>query len=221
MRITKIPSSTSSLKKFNIEVIVIGYIRGILKSAQPTKALIDVQGVGYELSIPISTFEKLPDFENEITLLTHLHVREDDMSLFGFFSQEEKDFYLMLIGVSKIGPKGALGILSGIPINELKHAILSADVNRISKVPGIGKKTAERLIVELKEKIPAPTGIDITSSKIDDKQKIMITDTIMALISLGYAKAKAQDAVKKISKTHDLEKINIERLVKLSLQIIK
>jgi len=200
---------------------VIGYIRGILKSAQPTKALIDVQGVGYELSIPISTFEKLPDFENEITLLTHLHVREDDMSLFGFFSQEEKDFYLMLIGVSKIGPKGALGILSGIPINELKHAILSADVNRISKVPGIGKKTAERLIVELKEKIPAPTGIDITSSKIDDKQKIMITDTIMALISLGYAKAKAQDAVKKISKTHDLEKINIERLVKLSLQIIK
>ena len=200
---------------------MIGYIRGILKSAQPTKALIDVQGVGYELSIPISTFEKLPDFENEITLLTHLHVREDDMSLFGFFSQEEKDFYLMLIGVSKIGPKGALGILSGIPINELKHAILSADVNRISKVPGIGKKTAERLIVELKEKIPAPTGIDITSSKIDDKQKIMITDTIMALISLGYAKAKAQDAVKKISKTHDLEKINIERLVKLSLQIIK
>ena len=200
---------------------MIGYIRGLLKSAQPTKALIDVQGVGYELSIPISTFEKLPDLENEIILLTHLHVREDDMSLFGFFSQEEKDFFHLLIGVSKIGPKGALGILSGIPINELKHAILSADVNRISKVPGIGKKTAERLIVELKEKIPASTDIDIVSSKIDDKQKIMVTDTIMALISLGYAKSKAQEAVRKIAKTHDLEKINIEGLVKLALQIIK
>ena len=200
---------------------MIGYIRGILKSAQPTKALIDVQGVGYQLSIPISTFEKLPELNTETTLLTHLHVREDDMSLFGFISEEEKNFFLMLIGVSKIGPKGALGILSGIPINELKHAILSADVNRISKVPGIGKKTAERLIVELKEKIPASSEIDIISSKIDDKQKIMVTDTIMALVSLGYAKSKAQDAVKKVSKTNDLDNINIEELVKLSLQVIK
>lgn len=200
---------------------MIGFIRGILTSAQPTKALIDVQGMGYNVSIPISTFEKLPDINSEVKLLTHLHVREDNMSLFGFFSQEEKDFFLLLIGVSKIGPKGALGILSGIPINELIQAISSGDVNRISRVPGIGKKTSERLIVELKEKIPDTAGTDIISSKTSDKQKIMVTDTIMALVSLGYAKNKAQDAVRKISKTHNLDSINIEQLVKLSLQVIK
>ncbi|MCD6460752.1 Holliday junction branch migration protein RuvA [bacterium] len=200
---------------------MIGFIRGILTSAQPTKALIDVQGMGYNVSIPISTFEKLPEINSEVKLLTHLHVREDNMSLFGFFSQEEKDFFLLLIGVSKIGPKGALGILSGIPINELIQAISSGDVNRISRVPGIGKKTSERLIVELKEKIPDTAGTDIISSKTSDKQKIMVTDTIMALVSLGYAKNKAQDAVRKISKTHNLDSINIEQLVKLSLQVIK
>jgi len=198
---------------------LIDYLRGKLVVSQPTSVVLDFGGVGVKVIVPLSSSVKAPDLGSEVTLYTYLHVREDILSLYGFATEEEKKMFLLLLGVSKIGPKVALGILSGIPVDEFKTALLSGNIQRISMVSGVGKKTAERLILELKEKIPV--GEILVGGSVDEKHKVVVSDAIMALVSLGYNQAKAQKAVEVVIKQNEIASLRIEELVKLSLQKVK
>ncbi|MGE5797050.1 MAG: Holliday junction branch migration protein RuvA, partial [Ignavibacteria bacterium] len=131
---------------------MIGFLSGKIISSKPTKILLDVNGVGYLVNISINTFEKISE-KNSVSLYIHTNVKEDSISLYGFYSEVEKEMFELLIGINGIGPKLAIGILSGIQVDELKNAIQSGDVSRMIAVPGIGRKTAERVVLELKNKV--------------------------------------------------------------------
>ena len=161
---------------------MIGRIKGRLIDKSPPIILVDCQGVGYELEVPMTTFYELPDIGNDITLLTHFVVREDAQLLFGFASHQERKIFKQLIKVNGIGAKVALSILSGISLNELMRAINQSESDLLVKIPGIGKKTADRLVLELKDKfkdIPAGGSTDSIPSQVDDIQN--------ALLGLGYS----------------------------------
>ena len=132
---------------------MISALRGTLISKSPTEVIIDVHGVGYGISIPLSTYERLGETNAQTTLLTYLHVREDIMQLYGFFTEEERSLFRLLISVSGIGPKMAQGILSGIPAGDLKNHITSGNIGALTTIPGVGRKLGERLVVELRDKI--------------------------------------------------------------------
>ncbi|MGK9475563.1 Holliday junction branch migration protein RuvA [Melioribacter sp. OK-6-Me] len=169
---------------------MIGYLRGKIISIKPTKLILDVNGVGYTLNISIATYEKVNTRE-EAELYTYLVVKDDALNLYGFYGEEEKEMFELLIGVSGVGPKTALGILSGISVDEMKRAILTGDVSRIVSAPGIGRKTAERLILELKDKIKSAGEIE----QAVDLQQIA-GDAIAALVNLGYNQKTAEKSVK-------------------------
>jgi len=161
---------------------MIGRIKGRLIDKSPPIILVDCQGVGYELEVPMTTFYELPDIGNEVTLLTHFVVREDAQLLFGFASHQERKIFKQLIKVNGIGAKVALSILSGISLNELMRAVNQSESDLLVKIPGIGKKTADRLVLELKDKfkdIPADGSTDSIPSQVDDIQN--------ALLGLGYS----------------------------------
>ena len=173
---------------------MIGQIKGIIIQKKPTQVLIDCNGLGYEIDIPMSTFYDLPAVGNEIKLLTHLIVREDAHLLFGFATEQEREAFRQLIKVNGIGAKVALSILSGISLNELVDAITNQKSNVLVSIPGIGNKTAERLVLELKDKcnnIVDESEIRDSSSETNDIQN--------ALISLGYSNKEAINAVKQLS----------------------
>ncbi len=191
---------------------MIGYLRGKILDKKPTSVLLDVNGVGYLVHISISTFDKLPELGSTAELFTYLNVREDALNLFGFITAGEKTIFEMLISISGIGPKLALGILSGIQANDLVQAIQNQDVPRIVSIPGIGKKTAERLIIELKDKI---TTIGSESASDTYTSYGIKGDAIAALISLGYNNKKADLAITSVlNKTPDL---TLEELIKNAL----
>jgi Holliday junction DNA helicase RuvA len=161
---------------------MIGRIKGRLIDKSPPIILVDCQGVGYELEVTMTTFYELPDIGNDVTLLTHFVVREDAQLLFGFASHQERKIFKQLIKVNGIGAKVALSILSGISLNELMRAINQSESDLLVKIPGIGKKTADRLVLELKDKfkdIPADGSTDSIPSQVDDIQN--------ALLGLGYS----------------------------------
>ena len=161
---------------------MIGRIKGRLIDKSPPIILVDCQGVGYELEVPMTTFYELPNIGNEVTLLTHFVVREDAQLLFGFASHQERKIFKQLIKVNGIGAKVALSILSGISLNELMRAVNQSESDLLVKIPGIGKKTADRLVLELKDKfkdIPADGSTDSIPSQVDDIQN--------ALLGLGYS----------------------------------
>jgi Holliday junction DNA helicase RuvA len=171
---------------------MIGYLKGNIVSAKPTKLLIDVNGVGYLVNISINTFEKISD-QQSVSLFIHTNVKEDSITLFGFYAESEKEMFELLISVNGIGPKIALSILSGIRIDELKNAILASDISRISAVPGIGRKTAERLILELKNKV----------DQVKEEGAIAIpyslkNEAILALSTLGYNSKNSEKIVRDI-----------------------
>jgi len=170
---------------------VIGYLTGKIISVKPTQVLIDVSGVGYIVSISINTFEKISGKETA-SLHIYTNVKEDSISLFGFFREAEKDMFEILISVSGVGPKSALGLLSGISVENLKHAIIEENVSRLVAVPGIGRKTAERLILELKSKVGEIEEGEVTAHP-SNKQ-----EAISALTTLGYNIKFAENAVIKI-----------------------
>jgi len=178
---------------------MISYIKGTLIDKQPIVATIEVGGFGLMVNIPLSTFEKLPDKGSSLILHTHFHVREDEMSLYGFINNEELVMFRHLIGVSGIGPKVALGILSGTGIIQLKNSVREGDVERLTTIKGIGKKTAQRLIVELRDKLGAPADGDEwlkgtgAYSELEDNVLAAVT----ALETLGYTRKQAFEAVKK------------------------
>ncbi|MBN1637873.1 MAG: Holliday junction branch migration protein RuvA [Ignavibacteriales bacterium] len=194
---------------------MIGYLTGIIISKKPTKLLLDVNGVGYNVNIPINTFEKLGEIGDKVSLFIFLYVKEDALDMYGFFTLSEKEMFELLISVSGIGPKIALSILSGIQIDDLKEALQIGDLSRIVAVPGIGRKTAERLLVELKDKVERITS---GQEPISDSSYRIRNDAVTALINLGYNQKLAEKEVRKILEI--TPKLSIEELIKEVLQIM-
>jgi Holliday junction DNA helicase RuvA len=172
---------------------VIGRLRGMLLESRPDRAVVDVQGVGYDLSIPLGTFSALPPVGEVVTLHVHTHMREDALLLFGFSTSQEKFVFEKLISVSGIGPRVALTVLSGLPLPELVSAIVTQNARRLSTIPGVGKKLAERLGLELKEKL-ADFGFTAAGRDVAP-QTSAADDAIGALKNLGYRPAQAEAAV--------------------------
>jgi holliday junction DNA helicase RuvA len=177
---------------------VITFLAGKLVEVLPTQVVVEVHGVGYEVLIPLSSYDKLPQPGAEVRLLTHLAIREDAHVLYGFMSAQERELFRLLINtVSGIGPKIALNILSGMNVTSFRGAVANGDVKALSQVNGVGKKTAERIIVELKDKVGAAGAWEASSaarglSPADQK----INDAILALMALGFKQVEAHDAVR-------------------------
>jgi Holliday junction DNA helicase RuvA len=172
---------------------MIAHIRGRLVQKSPTAAVIETGGMGFHILIPVSTFEALGETNEEVFLLTHLHVREDVLQLFGFATQDERDLFLLLVSVNGVGPKLAIGILSGIKTENFRQAVREENAAVLNKIPGVGKKTAERLVVELKDKI----GSSIPSATMPSLGPIQ-DEAVRALVSLGYKRTHAEEAIQRI-----------------------
>jgi holliday junction DNA helicase RuvA len=173
---------------------MIGRLSGTLVEKNPPQILLDVQGVAYEVDVPMSTFYNLGNLGEKITLFTHLVVREDAHLLFGFGSESERRAFRLLIKISGIGARTALSVLSGLSVAELAQAVTAQDSGRLTKIPGIGKKTAERLLLELKDKL----GADLTSTVGVYRAAPVTSDVLHALASLGYSDKEAVHAVKQL-----------------------
>jgi len=171
---------------------MIGRLSGLLAEKNPPQLLVDVNGVGYEVDVPMSTFYNLPSLGERVTLLTHFVVREDAQVLFGFLTAEERATFRLLVKISGVGPRTALSILSGLSVGELAQAISLQESGRLIKVPGIGKKTAERLLLELKGKLGA--DLSAPASVASDAQ----ADILQALVALGYSDREAALALKSL-----------------------
>lgn len=197
---------------------MIASLTGILKYKSPTEILIDVHGIGYTVSIPLSTYEKLGDVGSSICLLTHFHVREDAVQLFGFFSDEERRLFKLLISVSGIGPKIAQSILSGMNVEELKSHLLSGDVTALTAIPGVGKKTAERLILELRDKVGKSISGAEPISSLGMASTTMHAEALQALTSLGYNLQIAEKSIRLVLKETEGSIISLEELVKRALR---
>lgn len=178
---------------------MIAHLRGILLEKHPNQAVVEAGGVGYDVAIPISTYSALPDAGGEVRLRVHTHVREDAIALFGFLSRDEKMMFERLISVSGIGPKLAITVLSGLAVGDLIAAIRSGAVERLVRVPGVGKKTAERIILELKEKLPESAEAAAAAAAPGVKSGLsgLEQDVLSALINLGCTPAAAETAVRK------------------------
>jgi Holliday junction DNA helicase RuvA len=192
---------------------MIGFLRGRIISKKPTEVLIDVAGVGYLVNISLNTYEQLGDNGSEAELFTHLHVKENEFSLYGFPDETEKNIFLMLIGVSGIGPKLAISVLSGIRAADLISAIENGDAARLKSVQGIGKKTAERLILELKDKLG---GIVTESASEIGGAYAIKKDAVAALVSLGFNIKKAETFVNQIMNENPDAKL--EEVIKEALK---
>ena len=169
---------------------MIGRLSGTLAAKNPPQVLLDVQGVGYELDVPMSTFYNLPALGEPVSLLTHLVVREDAQLLYGFLGASERAAFRELLRIAGVGPRTALALLSGLSVNELAEAVARQDGGRLTKVPGIGKKTAERLLLELKGKLGADIGAHAVAAS--DSQ----ADILQALLALGYSDKEAAASLK-------------------------
>jgi Holliday junction DNA helicase RuvA len=177
---------------------MISFLHGTLVDALPTQATIDVNGVGYEVLIPLSSYDKLPPAGQAVKLLTHLVVREDSHALYGFMSSAERDLFRLLINtVSGIGPKIALNVLSGISVVAFRGAVATGDVKVLSQVPGVGRKTAERMVVELKDKIGAAGAWEAASAqRALSEPEQRVNDAVLALMALGFKQLEAHDSVR-------------------------
>ena len=171
---------------------MIGRLSGTLADKAPPTVVVDVQGVGYEVDVPMSTFFNLPGVGERVVLLTHFVVREDAQLLFGFLTAAERGTFRELVKISGVGPRTALSILSGLSVDELSQAVSRQDAGRLVKVPGIGKKTAERLLLELKGKLGPELSLPAGSTPATDTQ----ADIVQALLALGYSEREAQASVK-------------------------
>ena len=197
---------------------MIALLTGRLAFKAPTYLVLDVQGVGYEVFAPLSTFYNLPDLNQTVSLSIHTHVREDAIQLFGFVTQQEKDAFVMLTSVSGIGPKSALGILSALPVSELVSAIQVGDVDKLETVPGVGKKTAGRIVLELKEKAaklhPAMT---LATEGGQPGQDLAFEDALSALTNLGYRAQDAKEALKRVRKS-EAAPVSLQELIRETLK---
>ncbi|MBN2242367.1 MAG: Holliday junction branch migration protein RuvA [Acidobacteria bacterium] len=197
---------------------MIGHLRGRLLHKKPNSVILDVQGIGYEVCIPLTTFYELPGEGNEVSLNIHTHVREDALLLFGFHTRREKDFFLKLISISGIGPKLAVVILSGARVEELAAAISESNLPRLTAIPGVGRKTAERIILELKSQITA----FLLPEQAEAMQKgnvfgALEEDVLSALVNLGYPRPAAEKSLKSVLKSDRCER-TFEDVLRNTLQ---
>ncbi len=188
---------------------MIGRLQGTLAEKNPPQVLIDCHGVGYEVDVPMSTFYNLPGLGEKVSLLTHFVVREDAQLLYGFATAQEREAFRQLIKISGIGPRMALSVLSGMSVNELSQAITAQEPGRLVKVPGIGKKTAERLLLELKGKLGPDLGLPTHAA--NDHQ----ADILQALLALGYSDKEAAAALKALP-----PEVGVSEGIKLALKAL-
>jgi Holliday junction DNA helicase RuvA len=191
-------------------------LTGILTSKSPTEICIDVQGVGYSVSIPLSTYERLGEAGSPISILTHFHVREDAMQLFGFATEKERQLFRLLISVSGIGPKIAQGILSRIQVDELQVHITGGHINELTTIPGIGKKTAERLVLELRDKVAK--SMPSTGTLAVPESSSIRNEALQALTSLGYSPQVAEKTIRQVLIESGTAAISVEELIKRALR---
>jgi len=197
---------------------MIAHLRGLLLEKHPNQAVIETAGVGYDVTIPVSTFTQLPDVGVEVRLRIHTHVREDAFSLYGFLTQDEKALFEKLIGVSGIGPTLAIKILSGLSAADLIQFIRRGEVASLVRIPGIGKKTAERMVLELRDKLPAVTGAE-PESPAPDALSPVDQDVLSALINLGCARPQAEAAVRKAKAGGGM--LEFEPLFRRALELVR
>jgi holliday junction DNA helicase RuvA len=197
---------------------MITFLDGKLITALPTQAIVDVGGVGYEVFIPLSSYDKLPAAGQGIRILTHLHVREDAQILYGFMTAAERDLFRLLVNnVSGIGPKLALAVLSGMSVNNFKTAVVNSDVASLSKISGLGKKTAERIVLELKDKLGVAAAWEAASAvHAPTPEQEQANEAVLALIALGYKQIDAHKTVRELQEKGEAKPA--EELVKLALK---
>ncbi|TET47985.1 Holliday junction branch migration protein RuvA [Candidatus Aerophobetes bacterium] len=191
---------------------MIHYLKGKLVAKSPTFVIVEVGGLGYRVNFPLSSYQALPPEGSTVSLYTHLHLRDDGISLYGFLKEEEKDFFLLLTSLSKVGPKSALRMLSSLSLPEFKKAVKAGDLNALVRIPGIGRKTAQRIVLELKDKIEAeePQG---------SGKEVLTKDAVAALTSLGYTRSEADKAVR-TALSSVREEMDLPELIKEALRCI-
>jgi Holliday junction DNA helicase RuvA len=195
---------------------MIAYISGKLTYKTPTWIVVETGGLGFHLFIPVSSYDALGETGRDVRVLTYLHVREDVLQLYGFATEAEKRLFLLLISVSGVGPKLAQGILSGISAVDFEQAVRNQDVASLIKVPGIGKKTAERLVLELKEKVGEARAAD--EQVLPSERLTFEEEAVLALVSLGYKRTQAQDAIRKVLKQD--RSLSLEETLRRALRLV-
>ena len=192
-------------------------IRGKLIQKMPAEIIIEVGGIGYALSISTNTFDQLPKPGDKVSLFTYFHVTENNQSLFAFSNETERELFLMLIGVAGIGPKTAIVLLSSVTPDEFKRRLIAGEVSTLTALPGIGPKTARRIIVELKDKfVDSVDSVDL-GFQLDSKEQGVIDDVVKVLLSLGYNRSLIDKAVSEIA-TKDILKDDLEKIIKMTLK---
>lgn len=195
---------------------MITFLEGLLDEKQPARIVMNVGGVGYEVFIPLSSYDRLPPEGGTCRILTYHHITDADQRLFGFSTDEERDMFTRLLTISGIGPKLAISALSGLPVRELKNALINGDVKRIASISGIGKKTAERIIVELRDRFSKGEQLDALAGGEGDHSDGRLRDAALALGALGYKLDDAQKMIKGLSGKLTPE-TTIEELIRLAL----
>jgi Holliday junction DNA helicase RuvA len=200
---------------------MIALISGKIVYKGISHVIVDVQGVGYRVFIPLTTFYELPEAGQMITLHVHTNVKQDAINLFGFYTVQERDLFQLMISVSGIGPKMSMNILSGISAQELLRAISGGNLGKLVNIPGVGKKMAERLILELKEKVIKKMMLEEMPAADDQHQagEIIMEDALSALVNLGYKNNVAKDALDKVLRSSD-EELGMDQLLKKTLKIL-
>ncbi|MCK5850695.1 MAG: Holliday junction branch migration protein RuvA [Kiritimatiellae bacterium] len=197
---------------------MITFLKGLVVEKLPTRLVLDVGGVGYEVLIPLSSYDVIPASDQECQILIYDHIREDTHKLFGFMSENERKMFVLLLSISGVGPKLALSALSGLSIRELTAAIAAGDVKRISSISGIGKKMAERIVVDLRDKIDQADVFDAVSGVRDvPENMVKIQDAVMALIALGYKQEPARKMVLGVMSANNGDDLSVENIIKHSL----
>jgi len=200
---------------------MIAFVEGVVEEKNPAYVVINAGGVGYEISITLNTYEDLPPVGQRTRLCVYHCVREDDEILYGFSSKDERAMFTLLIGVASIGPATALGILSGLPLASLRAAIAAEDVKRLSGIKGVGKKTAERIIVELKDKMPPLAVAEERAGAVPlPEEERVLNDAVLALVALGYRNAEAYAMVKRVINDAG-ELLTIEEVVRRALSALQ
>ncbi|MHB2147722.1 Holliday junction branch migration protein RuvA [Calditrichota bacterium LG25] len=199
---------------------MIEYITGKIVSNRNTEIILETNGFGYNIKVSLNTAQKLPAPGTQATLKTYLHVRENGIQLYGFADEQERELFMGLLSISGVGPKLALTLLSGLTVEQVQRAVYAQDVKTLSSISGIGKKTAQRLIVELKDKITLPEGVEAekNAALLSEPKSEAESEAILALVSLGYSKIQAVKAVSKVQNINHSEKS--EEIIKRALQVI-
>lgn len=197
---------------------MISYIEGMLVEKHPTRVIVDVGGMGYEVGISLSSYDRLPRVSEKCRLLIYEHLREDSHDLVGFVTEDERSMFVMLLGISGVGPKTALGALSGMTVREIRAAVVEGDVKRLSSISGIGRKTAERIVLELRHRISAGDALEsVSGAGAMTADEITTRDSVMALIALGHKREAALKMVAAVIKAAPKRDLTVEQVIKFAL----